>query len=114
MATLHAATMLAKSLPDTILDEARELWGNTNVTVIKHWRDGVLNGAEDGDVADTPGMNAIAREKAERAVALTCSAYQPSGHGNAYERKHGENAVCATCNQHQWRHWLKQLLGSQR
>jgi len=60
---------------------------------------------------DHAGMNEITREKAERAVEKTCSAYQPSTHGNAYERKNGEASICVMCLQPQWRHWLKQMLG---
>lgn len=59
---------------------------------------------------DIPGMNPIVRQKANESVMFTCSTYQPSRHGNAYERKNGEDAICANCNQSQWRHWLKQLL----
>ena len=33
------ATKLANSVSDAALDEAREAWGNTNVAVVKHWRE---------------------------------------------------------------------------
>ena len=41
-AALRAAKMLAKSLPDSELDLAREVWGNTNANVVQHWRDELL------------------------------------------------------------------------
>ncbi len=39
---LELARMLALNLPDYELDLAREVWGNTNVAVITHWRDELL------------------------------------------------------------------------
>ncbi len=36
---LKKANMLALSLPDSELNLAREVWGNTNVAVVAHWRD---------------------------------------------------------------------------
>jgi hypothetical protein len=41
-APTHAARSLAKSLPDELLETLRPVWGNTNVSVIRHWRDRVL------------------------------------------------------------------------
>lgn len=41
-AQTHAALSLARSLPDLILADLRHTWGNTNVAVVKHWRDEVL------------------------------------------------------------------------
>ena len=39
----EAVRALALSLPDSELDLAREVWGHTNVAVVVHWRDKVLN-----------------------------------------------------------------------
>ena len=33
----NAAKSLMLNLPDFILDELRDLWGNTNVNVVQHW-----------------------------------------------------------------------------
>ena len=39
---LKAATRsLLDSIPDNALDEVRGIWGNTNVAVIKHWKEQV-------------------------------------------------------------------------
>ena len=38
-ALVDMATKLANSVSDAALDEAREAWGNTNVAVVKHWRE---------------------------------------------------------------------------
>ena len=35
----EALSKLVAELPDYALEEARKLWGNTNVAVVKHWRD---------------------------------------------------------------------------
>ena len=39
---LEYGRMLALDLPDGELDLAREVWGNTNVAVVTHWRDKLL------------------------------------------------------------------------
>ena len=39
----EASRSLALSLPDSEMDLAREVWGNTNVAVVIHWRDKVLS-----------------------------------------------------------------------
>lgn len=39
---MHAAKLLAKSLPDDMLESLRQEYGNTNVAVVRHWRDEVL------------------------------------------------------------------------
>lgn len=39
LAVREAARMLAGELPDFALDYAREAWGNTNTSVVQHWRD---------------------------------------------------------------------------
>lgn len=61
---------------------------------------------------DIPGLNSEQLRRIEKAVDDTCFEYQPSRHGNAYDRKNGEDAVCVMCSQSQWRHWLKQLLAT--
>lgn len=43
----HAARLLAKNVPDGVLEEMRDVWGNTNVRTIQHWRDKVLALAPD-------------------------------------------------------------------
>ena len=58
---------------------------------------------------DEPGLNPIQLAKIQHAVKRTCATYQPSIHGNAYERKNGEDAICVNCGSAQWRHWLKIL-----
>jgi len=38
----HAAKLLALSVPDALIEPLRAEWGNTNLAVLKHWRDEVL------------------------------------------------------------------------
>ena len=46
IACVEAVRSLLNSIPDSALDEVRDIWGNTNVAVVRHWKEQVCQALE--------------------------------------------------------------------